>query len=237
MAKYIYGKNPVLNALEENRVLKVYLKEGFSDARLLKKLSSTRTIMVRYVSNGELNRLSNSETHQGIVAEVQNFEYSSIDEIIKGSLTKEQPLILLLDEINDPHNFGAIIRSADAFGVDGIIIKDRNQADVTPTVYKVSTGAIEHVCIAKVSNLSNVIKVLKKNGFWIYAAAGEGAEEYHKQNYNGKNAVIVGNEGVGISKLVRENSDFIIKIPMIGHVNSLNVSVATGILLSRIRNK
>ena len=236
MAKLIYGKNPVLNALIENRVLNVYLKEGFNDARILKLISSTRT-KVRYVSNGELIRLSGSETHQGIVASIQSFEYSSLDEIIHKSIDKEQPLILLLDEINDPHNFGAIIRSADAFNVDGIIIKDRNQVDVNSTVYKVSTGAIEHVKIAKVSNLSNAIKVLKQNGFWIYAAAGEGADDYNKQNYSGKNAIIVGNEGVGISKLVRENSDFIIKIPMMGKVNSLNVSVATGILLSRIRNK
>lgn len=236
MAKLIYGKNPVLNALLENRVLKVYLKEGFNDARILKTITSTRT-NVRYVSNNELVRLSHVENHQGIVADVQAFEYSSLDEIIHRSLKSEQPLILLLDEISDPHNFGAIIRSADAFNVDGIIIKDRNQVEVNSTVYKVSTGAIEHVKIAKVSNLSNAIKVLKKNGFWIYSAAGEGADDYNKQNYDGKNAIIVGNEGVGISKLVRENSDFIIKIPMMGHVNSLNVSVATGILLSRIRNK
>ncbi len=236
MAKFIYGKNPVANALEENKVLSLYLKEGFSDAKILKLISTTRT-KVRYVSNGDLMRLSHSDVNQGIVAEIQSFEYSSVEEILHKAKDKTSPLILVLDEINDPHNFGAIIRSADAFGVDGIIIKDRNQVEVNSTVYKVSTGAVEHVRIAKVSNLSNVINILKKEGYWIYAAAGEGKDEYHKQNYSGKNAIIVGNEGKGISKLVRENSDFIIKIPMIGHINSLNVSVATGILLSRIRNK
>lgn len=236
MAKLIYGKNPVTSALEEGKVNRLYLKEGFNDAKINKLVSSTRT-NVRYVSNGELTRLCGVDTHQGIVAQINDFNYSSLDEIIHSSLKSESPLILILDEVTDPHNFGAIIRSADAFKVDGIIIKDRNQVEVNSTVYKVSTGAIDHVKIAKVSNLNNAIKTLKKNGYWIYAAAGEGALEYHKQNYNGKNVLIVGNEGVGISRLVRENSDFIIKIPMMGEINSLNVSVATGILLSRIRNK
>lgn len=236
MAKYIYGKNPVVNSLLEKKVNVVYLKEGFSDAKILSIIQSNRT-NVRYVSDRELTRLVSSENHQGIVAEVHEFFYASLDEIIHRANKSESPLVLILDEITDPHNFGAIIRSADAFKVDGIIIKDRNQVEVNSTVYKVSTGAIEHVKIAKVSNLSNAIKELKKNGFWVYSAAGEAADDYNKQNYSGKNVIIVGNEGKGISKLVRENSDFIIKIPMMGKVNSLNVSVATGILLSRIRNK
>ena len=236
MAKYIYGKNPVVNSLLEKKVNIVYLKEGFSDAKILSIIQSNRT-NVRYVSDRELTRLVSSENHQGIVAEVHEFFYASLDEIIHRANKSESPLILILDEITDPHNFGAIIRSADAFKVDGIIIKDRNQVEVNSTVYKVSTGAIEHVKIAKVSNLSNAIKELKQNGLWFYSAAGEAADDYNKQNYSGKNVIIVGNEGKGISKLVRENSDFIIKIPMMGKVNSLNVSVATGILLSRIRNK
>ena len=236
MAKLIYGKNPVINALLEGKVKKVFLKEGFDDAKTLKLINRTKS-QISYVSNSELIRLSGSNTHQGIIASVEEFNYSSLDEIIHKAEKNKEPLILLLDEITDPHNFGAIIRSADAFNVDGIIIKDRNQVEVNSTVYKVSTGAIEHVKIAKVSNLSNAIKALKKAGYWVYSAAGEGSEDYHKQNYAGKNAIIVGNEGTGISKLVRENSDFIIRIPMMGKVNSLNVSVATGILLSRIRNK
>ena len=219
----VYGKN-ILKEIDKKRIKKVYCARK----EYLDYLQNNK-IHYEFTDINRLNKMV-SGLHQGIVIDVFDYEYKTLNDVVGD-------FVVMLDHIEDPHNFGAIIRSADAFGVDGIIIKDRNQADVTPTVYKVSTGAIEHVRIAKVSNLSNVIKVLKKNGFWIYAAAGEGAEEYHKQNYNGKNAIIVGNEGVGISKLVRENSDFIIKIPMIGHVNSLNVSVATGILLSRIRNK
>ncbi len=236
MAKLIYGKNPIINALAEKKVLKLYLKEGFHDEKIAKLIRNT-SIKPTIVSNGELNRLVGDVAHQGIAALVDNFQYSSIDEIINNSKKKERPLILILDEISDPHNFGAIIRSADAFSVDGIIVKDRNQAEVNSTVYKVSTGAIDHVKIAKVANLSNAIKLLKKNGYWIYSAAGEGTQKYNEQDYSIPVALIVGNEGNGISKLVRENSDFIIQIPMTGNINSLNVSVATGILLSRIRNK
>lgn len=236
MAKLIYGRNPITNALLDQKVIKIYFKEGFHDEKIL-TICRNSFVKPTFVSNSELVRMVGNVNHQGVVAKVQEFEYSSLDEIIRNCKDKAQPLVLILDEISDPHNFGAIIRSADAFSVDGIIIKDRNQVEVNSTVYKVSTGAVDHVKIAKVSNLSSAIKVLKKNGFWIYSAAGEGELEYHRQNYNTATALVVGNEGSGISKLVRENSDFIIKIPMTGNINSLNVSVATGILLARIRNK
>ena len=181
--------------------------------------------------------MSGSGNHQGIIVEVAPHEYSTVAEIIKSCKGKEQPLVLILDEIEDPQNFGAILRSADAFGVDGVIIKSKNQVPLNWTVAKVSTGAIEYVKVAQVPNLSNVIKELKENGFWVYAADGSGKDSYEKMNYEGAVALIVGSEGRGISQLVMKNSDFIIKIPMSGHVNSLNVSVSTGILLSRIRNK
>ena len=234
-ANYVYGRLPAMNALEKNKALKAYLLKGFSDARILDLLRAKK-INYSFVEMDRLNDLSHHGNHQGVVLEVKPFEYSDLNSIINAAKKKTNPLILILDESEDPHNFGAIIRSCDAFDVDGIIIKSRNQVPITMTVSKVSTGAIEYVRIAQVSNLSSAINKLKENGFWIYAADGSGKEDYQKINYSGPVALVMGSEGHGISRLVLDNSDFIIKIPMYGHVNSLNVSVATGILLSRIRN-
>lgn len=232
---YVYGRIPALNTLENRKALKAYVQKGFSDERILNEIKKAR-IPLSYVEISKLDDLSSKGNHQGVVLEVKPFEYSDLTTIINISKKKEHPLILILDEIEDPHNFGAIIRSADAFGVDGIIIKKQNQVPVTMTVSKVSTGAIEFVKIAQVANLSVAIDKLKENGYWIYSADGSGKDDYQKIKYDGPVALVVGSEGRGISRLVLKNSDFIIKIPMNGHVNSLNVSVATGILLSRIRN-
>ena len=231
----VYGRIPALNTLEKRKALKAYVQKGFSDERILNEIKKAR-IPLSYVEISKLDDLSSKGNHQGVVLEVKPFEYSDLTSIINISKKKEHPLILILDEIEDPHNFGAIIRSADAFGVDGIIIKKQNQVPVTMTVSKVSTGAIEFVKIAQVANLSVAIDKLKENGYWIYSADGSGKDDYQKIKYDGPIALVVGSEGRGISRLVLKNSDFIIKIPMNGHVNSLNVSVATGILLSRIRN-
>ena len=232
---FIYGRLPSLNCLSTSKVKNVYLQNNFSDAKILDAISK-KGITPKHVDLATLNRISNNGNHQGIIVEMLPHEYSSLEEIIKSSKGKEQPLILILDEIEDPQNFGAILRSADAFSVDGVIIKSKNQVPLNWTVAKVSTGAIEYVKVAQVANLNNVIKVLKENGFWIYAADGSGKDSYEKVDYSGAVALVVGSEGRGISPLVMKNSDFIIKIPMTGHVNSLNVSVSTGILLSRIRN-
>jgi len=233
---YVYGRLPALNSLSNDKVKKVYLQKGFSDERLIEAMKKAN-LSPEYVDSSLLDKMSHSGNHQGIVVEVAPHEYSSLTEILESSKRKVQPLILVLDGIEDPQNFGAIIRTADAFSVDGIIIKSRNQVPLNYTVAKVSTGAIEYVKVAEVSNLNSTLQTLKDNGFWIYAADGSAKESYEKQNYNGAIALIVGSEGNGISPLVMKNSDFIIKIPMTGHVNSLNVSVSTGILLSRIRNK
>lgn len=233
---FIYGRLPSLNCLMTGKVKNVFLQNNFSDEKILEAISK-KNIKPKYVDLNTLNKMSGNGNHQGIIIEVFPYEYSSLEEIIRSAKGKTQPLILILDEIEDPQNFGAILRSADAFSVDGVIIKSKNQVPLNWTVAKVSTGAIEYVKVAQVSNLNNVIKVLKENGFWIYAADGSGTNSYEKVNYSGSVALIVGSEGRGISQLVMKNSDFIIKIPMTGHVNSLNVSVSTGILLSRIRNK
>lgn len=233
---FVYGRLPSLNCLTTSKVKNVFIQNNFSDEKILKVLSQ-KGITPKRVNLEELNRMSGNGNHQGIIVEVAPHEYSSVEDILKSAKGKKQPLILILDEIEDPQNFGAILRSADAFSVDGVIIKSKNQVPLNWTVAKVSTGAIEYVKVAQVSNLSNVIRTLKDNGFWIYAADGSGSDSYEKMDYSGAVALIVGSEGRGISQLVMKNSDFIIKIPMSGHVNSLNVSVSTGILLSRIRNK
>lgn len=232
---YIYGRLPALNCLEVSKVKSVFLQNNFSDQKILSELSK-KGIQAKYVDLETLNKMTHNGNHQGILVETYPHEYSSVEEILKSAEKKVQPLILILDEIEDPHNFGAILRSADAFGVDGVIIKSTNQVPLNWTVAKVSTGASEYVKVAQVSNLNNLLKTLKESGYWIYAADGSGSQQYHEVDYSGSVALIVGSEGRGISQLVMKNSDFIIKIPMTGHVNSLNVSVSTGILLSRIRN-
>jgi len=230
----IYGRNPVVTSLSNNKVHKLFLLKNFSDQKII-SLAKEHKVEIEFVDQNKLNELSKSGNHQGVCALVDNFQYSSLSEIISFSKSKKQPLILILDEIADPQNLGAIIRSCDAFSVDGIIMKSRNQVQINMTVVKVSTGAIDYVKIAQVTNLTNAINELKKNGFWIYAADGSGTSNYDHVKYDQPTALVVGSEGNGISRLVLENSDFIIKIPQTGHVNSLNVSVATGILLANIR--
>ena len=234
-ANFIYGKSPVKSSIEANKVKKLFLQKGFSDESLL-RLARTKNVLIEFVDNNVLVSLSKNGNHQGVVAEVEEYKYSTLEDILNECTGKKQPLILILDEIEDPHNLGAIIRSCDAFGVDGIILKNRNQVQINSTVVKVSTGAIDHVKICQVSNISNAIRFLKQNGFWIYSSDGSAKTNYNQVKYDGPTALVVGSEGNGISRLVLENSDFIVKIPMRGYVNSLNVSVATGILLSNIRS-
>lgn len=235
-ANYIYGRIPSLNSLENRKAKKVFLQNGFSDTKILDEIKK-QGIETSFVDISKLDQISKNGNHQGIVVEAKPYEYSSIDQILKDCKNKKQPLVLILDEIEDPHNFGAILRSCDAFGVDGVIIKSRNQVPLNMTVAKVSTGAVDFVKVAQVNNLSAALQKLKDNGFWVYVAEGSGNDEYQKMNYDGPVAIVVGSEGRGVSRLVVDNSDFVIKIPMQGHVNSLNVSVSVGILLSRVRNK
>jgi len=225
----------VKSSLDVNKVKKLFVQKNFSDSSILER-AKQKGVSIEFSDVRRLSDLAAGGNHQGVVALVEEYKYSSLAEILSISKTKQQPLILILDEIADPHNLGAIIRSCDAFGVDGIIMKSRNQALVNMTVTKVSTGATDFVKIAQVSNLTNAIKTLQESGYWVYAADGSANTSYTDVKYDRPTALVVGSEGEGISRLVLENSDFIIKIPMEGHVNSLNVSVATGILLANIRS-
>ena len=236
VSNLINGRNTVIASLNENQVKTIYLQDHFSNKEIL-SLISEKNIKTIYLPIDEMNKKAKFGNHQGIIAMVKDYQYVSLDEIITEANKKENPLILILDEIEDPHNFGAILRSADAFSVDGIIIKNRNQVNVNSTVAKVSTGAINYVKVAMVSNLVSAINKLKDAGYWVYSSDGSAKDDYSKLDYNGKTVVVMGSEGRGISRLVLDNSDFKIKIPMTGHVNSLNVSVATGIILAMIRSK
>ncbi|MCD8195353.1 MAG: 23S rRNA (guanosine(2251)-2'-O)-methyltransferase RlmB [Coprobacillus sp.] len=231
----IYGRNPVREALLADKVINVILSENFSDLSLIEELKE-KNIPFIYKKNNDLKGICHSEDHQGIIAYIKPYEYSSLEEIIAYSKAKEHPLILMLDEINDPHNFGAIIRNAEAFNVDGIIIKKASQIGVNGTVMKVSAGALNYVKISQVSNLTNAIKILKDNGYWILSSSDSATTDYDKLDYNVPLVLVIGSEGFGVSHLVQQNSDYVVKIPMLGHVNSLNASVASGILLSEIRS-
>jgi len=231
---YICGKNVAKEYLNgNNKVKKVFLNNNFNDNEIMNLLKSKK-IKIDYVDKRELDKKT-LENHQGIILEVDDFEYSNLNVI----LNKENPLVVMLDHIQDPHNFGAIIRTCEAAGVDAIIIPKDRSVSVNGTVIRTSVGASKYVPIIRVTNLVNTIKELKKEGFWFFGTDMNG-ENYSKLDYKGKTCLIIGNEGDGMSKLVKENCDFIASIPMIGRINSLNASVATGIIIYeavRIRNE
>lgn len=231
---YICGKNVAKEYLNgNNKVKKVFLNNNFNDNEIMNLLKSKK-IKIDYVDKRELDKKT-LENHQGIILEVDDFEYSNLNVI----LNKENPLVVMLDHIQDPHNFGAIIRTCEAAGVDAIIIPKDRSVSVNGTVIRTSVGASKYVPIIRVTNLVNTIKELKKEGFWFFGTDMNG-ENYSKLNYKGKTCLIIGNEGDGMSKLVKDNCDFIASIPMIGKINSLNASVATGIIIYeavRIRNE
>ena len=229
----IYGRNPVKEALHANRVKSLYLANGFSNNEIL-SLIENKHVQITNVSVKELDSMC-SGVHQGIAAVIKDYEYYSFDSIIDRAHKQEKPLIVILDGINDPHNLGAIIRCADVFNVTGILIPKHNQVPLNATVAKTSAGAINYVPVALVGNLNQAIKRLKEEGFWIVSSDGSGSLNYQDLKYDFKVALVIGSEGQGVSKLVLSNSDYIVKIPQYGHVNSLNASVATGILLAKIR--
>lgn len=222
---YVYGKNVVNEILKDNTpIKKVFLSDNFSDKDILNKLRSLNT-NTKYCKPYELDKIVEGN-HQGIILEVSDYQYFDIDDL----LVNENPLIVILDHLEDPHNFGAIIRTCESAGIDGIIIPKNRSVDVNSTVMKTSTGALNHVKICQVTNLKNTIDYLKKKGFWIVGTDMDGTD-YTQVDYKGKMAIITGSEGFGMSRLVKDNCDFIASIPMYGEVNSLNASVATAIII------
>ena len=221
---YIYGKNVAIEIINnKEKIKKAFIYKNFTDNEIINELKK-QNVYIKYLEKNEMDKMIDG-LHQGIILEVNDFEYNDIDEMIE-----DDSLIVILDHIEDPHNFGAIIRTCEAAGVKGIIIPKDRSVEVNATVIKVSTGAIKNMKIAQVTNLNRTIEYLKKEGFWIVGTDMEGTN-YYDIDYKGKTAIVIGNEGNGMSRLVSENCDFIAKIPMKGTTNSLNASVATGIVV------
>lgn len=221
----VFGKNVALEYLNsDKKIYKAFIQNNFNDYDLLNKVKH-KNIKVQTLTKFDMDKKV-SGLHQGIILDVEDYKYADIYDII----SEEDSLIVMLDHIEDPHNFGAIIRSCEAAGVDGIIIPTDRSVEVNSTVIKTSVGTTEKMKIARVTNLNSTIKLLKDKGYWIFGTDMDGTD-YTKLDYKGKTCIICGNEGNGMSKLVKENCDFIASIPMKGEVNSLNASVATAIIV------
>lgn len=229
---YIYGKNVVYEKLKSDDLIKeAFVFKKFSDQEII-DLLKMKKIDIKWVDKYQLDKMVNG-LHQGIILNVLDFETVSLDNILNND--SKYPLIVMLDHLEDPHNFGAIIRSCEALGVDGIIIPNDRSVDINGTVIKTSAGAIQYMKIAKVSNLVNTIKVLKDKGYWIIGTDMNGTS-YNDMKYDMPICLVIGNEGKGMSRLVKESCDYVVSIDMVGKTNSLNASVATGIMMAKIQN-
>ncbi len=229
----VYGRNVARDLLQKNKkIKKIIIQEGFDDKELFSLIEKNH-IRLETCSKREMDRLS-SGVHQGIILDIPDYHYADIQEV----LNDEEDFIVLLDHLEDPHNLGAIIRTCEAAGVKTIIIPKDRQVQINATVMKTSVGTLDHMRIVSVSNLVNTIEKLKTHGFWVVGTALENSVDYRTIDYSGKIALVIGNEGSGISQLTAKKCDFIAKIPMYGTTNSLNASVAAGIMIYEIiRNR
>ncbi len=229
----VYGRNVAKDILKKGeKVEKIFLQENFNDKEIISLIENSKTV-VFYKKKREIDNLC-SGVHQGILLFIPDYQYSDINTF----LNKNEEKVVILDHIEDPHNLGAIIRTCEAAGIKSVIIPKDRQVQVNATVMKTSVGTLDNVNVVQVTNLSNTIDKLKENGYWIVGTALKDSVDYRDIDYTGKIALIVGNEGTGISNLVMKKCDFIAKIPMYGETNSLNASVAAGIMIyEMIRNR
>lgn len=229
----IAGRNPVIEALKAGKSLNTIFvsSEGGGSLSLICKMAKEKGIVVKQVSEAKLNAMSGGASHQGVIASGACAEYVTVEDILAVSEKKgTKPFIIICDEIEDPHNLGAIIRTAEAAGADGIIVPKRRSAALTETVYKTSAGAASWLPVARVPNIPAAIDTLKENGVWIYGTDAEG-EDYTKSDMTGSVGLVIGSEGFGMGRLVKEKCDFLLKLPMYGKITSLNASVAAGIFM------
>lgn len=237
----IEGKNPVLEALRADRTInRIYIEKGLKDPVMEKIYAEARNkgIVVSYVDKARLDQMSETRNHQGVIADVAPYSYAEVDDILeKANSLGQPPLVLILDGITDPNNLGSIIRTAECAGVHGIILPKRRAAALTPVVAKVAAGAAEHMLVARVTNLTRTIQDLKEKGLWIAGADMSGDTVYYDYDYESPLAVVIGSEGEGISRLVRENCDVLLRIPMYGKINSLNAAVAAALIVFRAVEK
>lgn len=235
LSDQIEGRNSVLELLESERdINKILIAKGERHGSINKiiAIAKQRKIVIAEVERQKLNAISETNNHQGVIAIVPPFNYVEVEDILDEAKQKnEDPFIIILDGIEDPHNLGSIIRTAETAGVHGVIIPKRRACGVNATVSKSSAGAVEHVKIARVNNINETIKYLKDEGLWICGTDGEAKEYYYNQNLKGRMAIVIGSEGYGMNRLVKENCDFLVKIPMKGKITSLNASVSAGIVI------
>ncbi|HIW49341.1 MAG TPA: 23S rRNA (guanosine(2251)-2'-O)-methyltransferase RlmB [Candidatus Blautia intestinavium] len=233
MSEWIEGRNAVLEAFRSGRTVdRVYLLEGCQDGPLhtIAREARKKNTIVTYVPRERLDQLSKTKAHQGVLAQVAAYDYASVEDILARAKEKgEPPFLILLDNVEDPHNLGAVIRTANLAGAHGVIIPKRRSVGLTATVAKTSAGAINYTPVAKVTNLVRTMEELKKEGIW-FACADMGGQSMYQTDMSGPIGLVIGNEGEGVSRLVREACDFVVSIPMRGDIDSLNASVAAGVL-------
>ncbi|SHG12735.1 23S rRNA (guanosine(2251)-2'-O)-methyltransferase RlmB [Ornithinibacillus halophilus] len=236
----IIGKNPVIEALKSGRsVNKVLLSEQLNPnvQRKLVQLGKSAGTIVQKVPKTKIDRLSDGN-HQGVVAYVASYQYATIDDLFaKAALNEEEPFFIILDELEDPHNLGSILRTADATGAHGVIIPKRRSVGLTATVAKTAVGALEHIPVARVTNIGTTIDELKQRNVWVVGTEADATEDYRKLDGAISIALVIGNEGKGMSRLVREKCDWTVSLPMKGKVSSLNASVACSLLLYEVYRK
>ncbi|MCL0312699.1 23S rRNA (guanosine(2251)-2'-O)-methyltransferase RlmB [Apilactobacillus sp. TMW 2.2459] len=233
---FIIGRHPVVSALRgKQEINKVFLQNGIKkDEKSISeiiKLAKQKMLVISVVPKQKLDLLSDNQNHQGVVLSVSPYNYASLEDIFENAKKREEaPFFLILDNIEDPHNLGSIIRTADASGVNGVIIPKHRAVGITSTVAKTSAGAIERVPVVRVTNLINTVKYLKENGVWIFGTDMNGTD-YRRWDGKGASAIVIGNEGKGISPLLKKNVDQMLTIPMVGELQSLNASVAASLLM------
>ena len=234
---YIEGRNAVLEAYRSGKTIdKLYVLDGCQDGpvKSITREAKKHDSIIHYVTKERLDQISETGKHQGVIAVSAAYAYAEVEDILKAAEEKgEPPFVIILDGIEDPHNLGAILRTANLVGAHGVIIPKRRAVGLTPTVAKTSAGAINYTPVAKVTNISNTIKELKECGMW-FVCADMGGTKMYDLNLTGSIGLVIGNEGEGVSKLVKENCDMIASIPMKGDIDSLNASVATGVLAYEI---
>lgn len=236
----IMGRNTVLEALRSERdIHKIWVAEGATKGQIQQVIAVAKEnkVMIQVVPKKKLDQMVEGN-HQGVIAQVAAYQYAELDDIFRLAEKKqEDPFILLLDELEDPHNLGSILRTADASGVHGIIIPKRRAVGLTATVAKSSTGAIEHVPVVRVTNLSRTIEELKERGVWIAGTDAKGSQDYRKMDGTMPLGIVIGSEGRGMSRIIKEKCDFLFHLPMVGHVTSLNASVAASLLMYEVYRK
>ncbi len=239
MGDIIEGRNPVVEAIKSGRDFdRICFASGDKTLQRIINMAKDRRIPIDFVDRSRLDSISETKAHQGVVGFAAAHNFATVEDILEKAKNKnEPPFIVILDGLSDPHNLGSILRTANAAGVHGVVIPKRRSVGLNSTVAKISAGAIEYTPVARVSNIAQTIDNLKKNGVWVYGTAFEGASVYNKTDLKGSIALVIGNEGEGISRIVLEKCDGLVKIPMMGEIQSLNASVAAGILLYEILNQ